>query len=81
MFSCNQACHKNDVQEGCLVESGRRVMVAHNAKLNKDCALRSASAMTIDLSKFGSIPGRNMESRSVILYVFPVLRRPFRLDN
>ena len=57
MFSYNEACHKNDVREGRFFESGRRVMVAHNTKLNKYCALRGASAMTVGLSKFGSISG------------------------
>ena len=56
MSSYNQACRKNYVQEGCLVESGSCVMVAYNTKLNSNCALRGASAMKFDLSKFGSIP-------------------------
>ena len=57
----NQASRKSDVQENRPVKSGRRVMIAHSMNLNKDCVLRGASAMTVDLSKFGSISGKKYE--------------------
>ena len=55
MFSYGQACHENDLQEGRLVELGCCIIFSHNPKLSKDCALRGASAMTIDLSELDSI--------------------------
>ena len=54
----NQACHRNDVQEGRIVNSGRCFMVAHDTTSSKDCILRGAAAMSVDLSKFSSLSGR-----------------------
>ena len=81
MSSYNQACHKSDVQERGIVKSGRHVIVAHDTILDKDYVLRGVAAMAVDLSKFGTISGRSMESCWMILCVSSVLRRPFRLDN
>ena len=58
MSSYNQFSRKGCVQDGRIIKSGRHVMVAHTMKLNRDCALRGASAMTIDLGKSGSISGK-----------------------
>ena len=69
------------MQDGRIVKSERHVMVAHTTKLNKDCAPRCASAMTIDLSKLDSIFGKKYEEPLGDLYVFSVLRRSFWLDN
>ena len=51
MLSCDQACRKSDVQEGVIVKSERRVMVAHDTTSNKDCILRGTASMAVDLSK------------------------------
>ena len=58
MYSCDQACRKSDVQERGIVKSGRCVMVAHHTTLNKDCILRGAAVMAIDISKLGTISGK-----------------------
>ena len=58
MSPYNQTFRKNDVQEGRIVNSGRRVMLAHDTTSDKDYVLRGAIAMAIDLSKFGIISGK-----------------------
>ena len=58
MSSYNESSRKGCVQDGQIVNSRRHAMVAHTTKLDKDCAFRGSSAMKIDLSKLGSIPGK-----------------------
>ena len=79
--SYNQACRKNDVQEGRIVKSVRRVMIAHDTISNKDCILRRAQRWRSISASLVPYQGRSMGSNLVILCVFAALRRPFRLDN
>ena len=67
MSSYTQACRRNNVQERRIVKSGRHVMVAHDTTLDKDYVLRVAAAMAVDLCKFGTISGGDMESCWMIL--------------
>ena len=60
---------------------GLHVMVAHDLISDKDYVLRGSAAMVVDRVSLVAYPARSIKSRSVILYVFAVLRRPFRMDN
>ena len=58
MSSRDSIRHRGGVQGGLIVKSGRHVMAGHEAGSNKGFVLRGALAMKVDLSKFGSIPGK-----------------------
>ena len=58
MSSYNQACRKGDVQDRRIVNSGRRVMVAHDVPSDKEYVIRGAAAMAVGLRKFDIISGK-----------------------
>ena len=54
MSSHDQACRKSEVQEGCIVESRRGVMIVHQSSCNEYSFFRSAAVIALDFIKFGS---------------------------
>ena len=58
MSSCNSTHSKEEAQEGRIVKPMSHIMVGYDATSNKDQVRRSASAMTVDLRKFGTVSGK-----------------------
>ena len=81
MSSRDRARRKSEVKEGCIVKSGRCVMVTYKSLCNTDSFFRGADVIADDIGRFACLSDKKYGELLGDQSVFAALRKPYRLDS